>query len=95
MTDENEPEVTVINLAEHGHLLPPAAGLCQQCAKSHAPEDPHDARSLHYQYWFRRQRGRWPNWGDAMAHCSPGTQEAWQEALVARGVSTAEFVVEV
>lgn len=87
----DEPEVTVFSFAEHGRLLPPPEGTCQQCAATHRPDEPHDAASLHYQYWFLRQRGRWPNWADAMAHCSPEVQEAWRRNLWLLGVDSGQL----
>lgn len=76
-----------------GHLLPPGPDVCQQCAVDHPPAVPHNPQSLFYQYWFQRQRGRWPNWGDAMAHCTPEVQSVWRVELAAAGVAESEFVV--
>lgn len=50
-------------------LLPPIAGTCPVCADMHAPEQPHNARSLYYRMHFRQNHGRDPTWADAMAHC--------------------------
>lgn len=50
-------------------LLPPIAGTCPVCADVHAPEQPHNARSLYYRLHFRQKHGRDPTWEDAMAHC--------------------------
>lgn len=83
---EPEFEVTVIDMKTEGHLMPPAADVCQQCAVDHEPDEPHDQQSLFYQFWFYRQRGQWPSWADAMAHCSPEVQEFWVEQLTSRGV---------
>lgn len=87
----DDPEVTVFSFAEHGSLLPPPEDACQQCAREHPPGDPHDAVSLHYQYWFLRQRGRWPNWGDALAHCEPEVRDVWRDGLRLAGVAEAEL----
>jgi hypothetical protein len=58
-------------------LLPPKPDVCQACASDHEPEEPHNQRSLYYQYAFLADHGRWPTWGDAMAHCSEGMREMW------------------
>lgn len=69
-------------------LLPPAQGSCPICAVKHAPQDPHDAQSLYYQYRFYGVRGRWPTWADAVAHCEPSLAEAWKHCLNERGAWT-------
>lgn len=89
----DDPEVRVFSLERDGHLVPPAPDVCQQCAVDHEPEIPHNPQSVYYQFWFRRQRGRWPNWGDAMAHCAPEVQGVWREALAERGVPEEQFEV--
>lgn len=61
-------------------------GTCEQCAVAHDPTQPHNAQSLAYQYKFFAQHGRWPDWRDAMAHCSTEVKEAWRDALIAKGV---------
>lgn len=68
-------------------LLPPAPGQCQICAHDHAPDQPHNRYSLYYQMAFHQEHGRWPNWSDAMAHCSPEVQAAWSEAVLGAGHS--------
>lgn len=83
---DDDVEVASFSFGEHGYLLPPPEGVCQQCARDHEPEQAHDAGSLHYQYWFFRQRGRWPNWGDALAHCPPEISEVWRDRLKQLGV---------
>lgn len=67
-------------------LLPAPPGVCLQCAVGHPPEFPHNAQSLHYQYWFYDQNGRWPDWRDAMAHCDEEMKNFWREELKKRGV---------
>ncbi len=69
------------------HLLdnvPP--GTCPECATKHDPGDPHNQRSLTYQYKFYARNGRWPTWDDAMAHCSPETKVIWKKALHRHGI---------
>lgn len=61
-------------------------GTCPECAVKRTPEQPHNRDSLAYQYKFYDQRGRWPTWADAMAHCSDDTKEYWKQALRERGV---------
>lgn len=67
-------------------LLPPPPGVCSQCARDHEPGEPHDRESLHYQYAFYAEHGRWPTWRDAMAHCDDQIRGAWTDALRDRGV---------
>lgn len=38
-------------------LLPPAPGMCQECAADHAADEPHGRDSLYYQYRFRSEHG--------------------------------------
>lgn len=67
-------------------LMPPEPGVCQECAVNHEPTEPHDQQSLHYQYSFYADHGRWPTWADALAHCDEGTRQLWTDALKERGV---------
>lgn len=67
-------------------LLPAAKGCCEQCAAEHEVQAPHNAQSLHYQYWFYGKHGRWPTWDDALAHCSEEVQRKWRAALIAKGI---------
>lgn len=79
-------------MASTNHLAPwrligkTPPGTCDQCATAHDPKQPHNAQSLAYQYKFFERHGRWPNWKDAMEHCSADVQKLWREALIARGV---------
>lgn len=66
-------------------LLPPAAGVCQQCAVDHEPNEPHDAESLRYQFWFYGQHERWPTWADAMAHCTAEIRAVTTAVLAEHG----------
>lgn len=68
------------------YLLAPRPDRCQTCASDHEPEEPHNQRSLFYQYSFLADHDRWPTWGDAMAHCSPGMREMWIVELRRMGV---------
>ncbi len=74
-------------------ILPPADGLCPECAVGHEPSMPHNRDSLHYQYKFRQdeeragREARWPTWLDAMAHCNDTMKAAWREQLESRGVN--------
>lgn len=72
--------------AENWRLIEPPPGYCQECAVKHEPEMPHNAQSLHYQYAFYLKHQRWPNWKDAMAHCTPEMQAQWREHLMEAGV---------
>lgn len=69
-------------------LLPARPGVCPQCAVDHEPGQPHSRDSLFYQYRFYSQRGRWPTWKDAVAHCSDDIREKWERVLKARGAWT-------
>lgn len=70
-------------------LLPPAPEKCQCCAIVHAPEQPHDATSLFYAFWFHEQHGRSPTWNDAIAHCDAQTQAFWVKYLTKIGIDPA------
>lgn len=70
-------------------ILPPAKGLCPDCAIKHDADMPHNAQSLHYQYSFYAQHSRWPSWLDAMAHCTDDMRAAWTELLTKQGVDVA------
>ena len=78
--------IKTIDLAKEGTLIPCAPDVCQECAVKHDPDMPHNQQSLHYQYKFYKQNGRWPTWGDAMAHCTPGMRKSWIWALKERGI---------
>lgn len=71
-------------------LLPPRKGTCPACAVQHAPDLPHDCRSLYYQYRFFGLRGRWPTWADASAHCSELVVRASRDALQKLGIAWTE-----
>ena len=66
-------------------LLPPRPGVCPICATDHAPELPHNAAAMYYQYRFYGVRGRWPTWADAVAHCTAEMKAHWERELRARG----------
>lgn len=77
-----------MNVIQGKHLGPwkvlgPGPGVCQECAIDHKPEQPHNAQSLAYQYFFYNEHGRWPNWKDAWAHCSEDVQAHWKRELSA------------
>lgn len=70
-------------------MMPARAGTCEHCATKHEPELPHNAQSLFYQMRFHSEHGRYPDWRDAMAHCSDDMRARWTEALMGRGVDVA------
>lgn len=70
-------------------MLPAAEGTCAECATKHEPAMPHNAQSLFYQYAFAGKHQRWPDWRDAMAHCSEEMKAQWTSHLVAMGVDVA------
>lgn len=67
-------------------LMPPAPDVCQKCAVDHPEEQPHNQQSLFWQYWFCGANGRWPTWGDALAHCPDNVRKYWIHELRERGV---------
>jgi hypothetical protein len=66
-------------------LLPAKKGTCPSCAVDHKPEEPHDATSLYYAFWFQSHHGRASTWKDAVAHCEPDVRRAWEETLQEMG----------
>lgn len=83
----NQPPTEVpIDIVVEGTVLPPAPGVCATCAVDHTADQPHNAQSLYYQYAFYHDNMRWPNWGDAMAHCAQDVQDFWRDRLVGLGV---------
>lgn len=76
--------IKVIELKDMA-LLPPSKDVCQECAVKHDPQMPHNQQSLYYQMKFKKERGRWPTWEDAMAHCAEDVKTLWREALLKRG----------
>lgn len=67
-------------------ILPAAPDVCQECGAKHPPGHPHNAQSLRYQYTFYGRHGRWPDWEDAMAHCSGNIRAFWRAELIRHGV---------
>lgn len=85
--DMRTGRVTAEETVQFGLLLPRAKpGQCSTCFTAHAEGEPHDAMSLPYQYGFYAAHQRWPDWRDAMAHCSPEIITAWTGALKDMGV---------
>lgn len=76
---------------EDMRLIPPGPGKCPECAVEHPSHEPHDAQSLYYQMKFRQQRGRFPTWRDAMAHCDSEMQDTWIAALMEFGIQVPEI----
>lgn len=68
-----------------------ANGKCKVCATEHEKEFPHNLLSLHYQYVFYDENGRWPTWTDAMAHCTEEIKTIWKKELEQRGVEMEEI----
>lgn len=64
-------------------LLPPAPGLCQECAGDHEADWPH-MPSLFYKVHFKMAHKREPTWADAIAHCSTQMQNLWRDELKKR-----------
>lgn len=76
---------------ENVRFLPPRPGACQVCAVEHDPAWPHNKDSLYYQMTFHQKHGRFPTWGDAMAHCGEDMKALWKEALTKRGYAPEEL----
>lgn len=72
-------------------LLPCKKDVCQECAVKHEPDQPHNAQSMYYQYKFYGEKGRWPTWADAIAHCSDEVKKLWITALKKEGVWKREW----
>lgn len=92
---KTKPPMVAMNAAgtmpPQGHLggfrlMPTKPGVCPECAVDHAPDAAHNQQSLAYQYHFYNRFGRWPTWADAIAHCAPEIQAAWEKGLKERGV---------
>jgi hypothetical protein len=81
----DEPTKTV-DLLKDGTLLSPSPDKCQECAVAHDPEQAHDANSLHYQYKFKKDHGRWPTWKDAIEHCPETIKDFWITQLKEHGI---------
>ena len=67
-------------------ILHPEEGTCPECAVKHDPTWPHNNTSLHYQYKFYQEHGRWPTWADAMAHCPDEIKEIAIDVLKRNGI---------
>lgn len=80
------PPLQVTDMTSSMKLLPPAPNLCQECARDHPKDQPHNQQSLFYQVKFNMEHGRSPTWIDAMAHCSDETKELWAKHLAELGV---------
>ena len=68
-------------------LMPAKEGTCEQCSAVHEKGHPHNAQSIFYQYWFYNEYGRWPNWKDAMSHCTSEMKNRWTLELEKAGVN--------
>ena len=73
-------------------IMPPRPGVCPYCAAEHDERAPHNPQSLYYQYRFFSEYGVWPNWGDAMKHCSEEVKATWKDELMKRGFPEADFI---
>lgn len=62
-------------------LIPCSPDVCSDCGVDHAPDAPHDATSMYYQFLFLCMHGRCPTWADALAHCDPTTRRLWETEL--------------
>lgn len=67
-------------------LMPPAPGNCPVCAQPHDPDEPHDATSLYYGFYFVHAHNRSPTWADAMEHCSDEVKRRWTNNLAGIGI---------
>lgn len=46
-------------------------GACETCGAFHAADQTHDLQQIGYSYRFYAEHGRFPDWCDAMMHCTP------------------------
>ena len=67
-------------------MLPPAPHLCQICAIEHPEDQPHNAQSFYYQYWFALNNDRKPTWNDAMNHCPEEVKAPWLSQFAKCGI---------
>lgn len=67
-------------------MLPPAPHLCQICAVEHLPEEPHNAQSFFYKFWFSSTYKRPVTWADAMLHCPDHIKKQWTENFKKCGI---------
>lgn len=72
--DAADTELLNVVICPPMQLLPPAPGLCPECAVDHPPHHPHNRDSMYYAFVFEAKHGRAPTWSDAMAHCEVGLQ---------------------
>lgn len=66
-------------------MMPGPPDKCPECATDHPKEYPHN-NCLFYQYKFYYANGRWPDWADAMAHCSQEMKDTWIKELARKGI---------
>ncbi len=59
-------------------IQPPQPGCCQVCGAKHEATEPHNRKSPYYQMQFHQEKGRWPTWEDAMAHCSKDVKKQYR-----------------
>lgn len=76
-----------LNTKNSAWLMPAAKGTCEQCATKHDVLQPHNAQSMFYKYYFYNQHNRWPDWRDAMSHCSDLIKDHWRKELTRLGVN--------
>lgn len=62
-------------------IVPPRQGACPICAVKHDKGSPHEPRSAYYRSRFRAKHHRYPDWEDAMAHCSEETKATLRKNL--------------
>jgi len=86
--DVRTGEVVKRETIQFGLVPPSDPNVCQTCATDHPSEQPHNAQSLHYQYAFYGEHGRWPTWRDAVAHCTDDVRVGWERELRKLGAWT-------
>jgi hypothetical protein len=62
-------------------VLPPPPSMCHICAREHAEHEPHDALSLYWHTARKLAGAPPPTWQDALDHCPPAIQRAWEHEL--------------
>jgi len=68
----------------------PRTGLCEVCGNPHPRDTPHHKDSAFYRAKFFEEKGRYPDWNDALAHCTEQVRESWRMRLSEYGIDTQE-----
>ncbi len=84
-------DVEYIDPRSYALLVP--ADKCQRCAHDKRMDGmPCDAASLPFQYWFYKERGRWPCWNDSlnMPDVDPAIRAMFLEEITKAGIDPSD-----